>query len=32
MNQWHKSNSDFEKMVLKMRNMITQKVDSFVVT
>lgn len=32
MSQWQKSNADFEKVVLKMRAIITKKIDSFVVT
>lgn len=32
MSQWQKSNTDFEKVVLKMRAIITKKIDSFVVT
>lgn len=32
MEQWNKSNREFEKAVLRKRNNITQRVDSFVVT
>jgi hypothetical protein len=32
MEQWNKSNREFEKAVLRKRNSITQRVDSFVVT
>lgn len=32
MMQWGKSNRDFDKIVLDMRNIIAKKLDSFVVT
>jgi hypothetical protein len=32
MTQWHKSNGDFDKIVLKMRDLLSAKIDSFVVT